>query len=139
MAQDDSEAEDGDTVKQWKARYPDDESVVFTQSSVDGIVLTTFDDETHLKAITQNDSGGSYEYLFENDINFDVGDTGSFYILWETDDSLLAYERIVKQNHFFDFVLHNGNLSLRSGNGGAQSPVIYNIATNTSYLLEIKW
>jgi len=139
VAQDDTEAEDGDTVKQWKARYPSDESVVFTQSSVDGIILTTFDDEPHLKAVTQNDSGGSYEYLLDTDVGFDIGDTGSYYILWETDDSLLAYERIVKQPHFFDFVLHNGNLSLRSGNGGAQSPVIYNIQTNTSYLLEVKW
>ena len=40
--QDDSEAAQGDTVKQWVARYPDDESVVFTQSSVDGMILTTF-------------------------------------------------------------------------------------------------
>ena len=85
VAQDDSQAEDGDTVKQWKTRYPSDESCVFTQSSVDGIELTTFEHEPHLKAITQNDSGGSYEYLLDTDIGFDIGDTGSFYILWETD------------------------------------------------------
>ena len=46
---------------------------------------------------------------------------------------------MVQQNHFFNLVLHNGNLSYRSENGGTQHPVIYNILASTSYLLEIKW
>ena len=139
VAQDDSEAEDGDTVKQWKARYPADESVVFTQSTVDGMVLTTFDDEVHIKCVTQNDAGGAWEYMSDGDVGFDFADSGSLFFLWETDENLVAYEKIVKQPHWFDFVLHNGNLSLRSENGGSQHIVVYNIAVSTSYLIEIKW
>jgi hypothetical protein len=54
-------AAEGDPVKQWAARFPDDASVVFNESSVDGMVLTTFEDETHLMAVTQNPSGGAWE------------------------------------------------------------------------------
>ena len=56
--EDNTQAADGDSINQWKARFPADESAVFTRSSVDGLILTTFEDETHLKAITTNPSGG---------------------------------------------------------------------------------
>ena len=136
---DGTQASDGDTVAQWKARYPDDESVVFSHSSVDGIVLTTFDDESHIKAVTQNDNGGAWESMFDNDIGFDFPDTGSLFLLWETDSTPGAYETMVQQSHFFNLVLHNSNFSFRSENGGSQHIVIYNIQASTSYLLEIKW
>ena len=137
--QDDSQAAQGDTVKQWVARYPNDESVAFTQSSVDGIVLTTFDDESHVAAITTNPSGGAWESMVETDTGFDLPDTGSMFLLWETDSTPNAYETMVQNNHFFNLVLHNSNLSYRSEDGGTQHPVIYNILASTSYLLEIKW
>ena len=54
--EDNTQAADGDTINQWKARFPADETAVFTRSSVDGLILTTFEDETHLKAITTNPS-----------------------------------------------------------------------------------
>ena len=82
--QDDSEASQGDTVKQWVARYPADESVAFTQSSVDGIVLPTFDNGSHVAAITTNPSGGAWESMTESDISFDLG---SLFLLWETDST----------------------------------------------------
>jgi hypothetical protein len=137
--QDDSEAAQGDTVKQWVARYPDDESVVFTQSSVDGMILTTFDDESHVVAVTTNPSGGAWESMMDTDVGFDFADSGSLFMLWETDSSPAGYEKICQQKHFFDLVLNNGNLSFRSENGGSQHVVIYNILASTSYLLEIKW
>ena len=137
--QDDSEASQGDTVKQWVARYPADESVAFSQSSVDGIILTTFDDESHVVAITTNPNGGAWESMVESDVGFDFPDTGSLFLLWETDSTPNSYETMVQQNHFFNLVLHNSNLSYRSEDGGTQHPVIYNILASTSYLLEIKW
>ena len=136
---DGTQAAVGDTVAQWKARYPDNESVVFTHSSVDGIVLTTFDDESHIKAVTQNDNGGAWESMFDTDIGFDFPDTGSLFLLWETDSTPGAYETMVNQSHFFDLVLHNSNFSFRSPADGTQHIVIYNIQASTSYLLEIKW
>ena len=134
-----TEASLGDTVKQWKARYPADESVVFTQSSVDGMILTTFDDESHVFAVTTNPNGGAWESMLDSDVGFDFPDTGSLFMLWETDSSPGSYEKICQQNHFFDLVLHNGNLSFRSEDGGTQHPVIYNVLASTSYLLEIKY
>jgi hypothetical protein len=120
------------------ARYPNDESVAFTQSSVDGIVLTTFDDESHVVSITTNPNGGAWESMVETDVGFDFPDSGSLFLLWETDSSPGGYETMVQQNHFFNLVLNSGNLSYRSEVGG-QHPVIYNILASTSYLLEIKW
>ena len=137
--QDDSQAEQGDTVKQWVARYPNDESVAFTQSSVDGIVLTTFDDESHVVAVTTNPNGGAWESMIETDTGFDLPDTGSLFLLWETDSTPNAYETMVQNNHYFNLVLHNSNLSFRSEQGGTQHPVIFNILASTSYLLEIQW
>ena len=46
---------------------------------------------------------------------------------------------MVKQTHFFDLYLHNGNFSFRSPVGGTQHIVIYNVQASTSYLLEIQW
>ena len=101
--------------------------------------LTTFDDESHIKAVTQNDNGGSYESMLDTDVGFDFPDSGSLFLLWETDSDPMAYEAMVKQTHFFDLYLHNGNFSFRSPEGGAQHIVIYNVQASTSYLLEIQW
>lgn len=137
--QDDSQAAQGDTVKQWVARYPDDESVAFNQSSVDGLILTTFDDESHVVCVTTNPAGGAWESMVETDVGFDLPDSGSLFLLWETDSTPNSYETMVQNNHFFNLVLHNSNLSYRSEDGGTQHPVIFNILASTSYLLEIKW
>ena len=137
--EDGTQAALNDTVKQWTTRFPDDESIAFTRSTVDGISLVNFDDEPHVFALTQNDNGGSYEYLLDTEIGFDFPDQGSIHFLWETDSSLAGYERIMKQNHFFDLVLNNGSLSCREAVGGAQHFMIHNIQPSTSYLLELRW
>ena len=77
--------------------------------------------------------------MVETDVGFDLPDTGSMFLLWETDSTPNAYETMVQNNHFFNLVLHNSNLSYRSEDGGTQHPVIFNILASTSYLLEIKW
>ena len=75
------------TIYQWKARLPDDNSVVFTRSSEDGIVIKQFTkpaDTTQVYGVTTNGAGGSYEYMVDSNLGYDLGDAGPLYMLWET-------------------------------------------------------
>ena len=79
------------TIYQWKATLPNDSSVIFTRSSEDGLVLKQFTkpvDTTQVYGITTNGSGGAWEYMLDSNLGFDLADSGSLSILWETDDTL---------------------------------------------------
>jgi hypothetical protein len=132
-------AAEGDPVKQWAARFPDDASVVFNESSVDGMVLTTFEDETHLMAVTQNPSGGAWESMVDADLGFDLPSTGSIFMLWETDSTQGAFEHIMNNAHWFHLNKYSGHLQLKHGSNSAYQVIIQNITASTSYLIEVKW
>lgn len=120
----------GDLVHQFKARLPSDESAVLTRSSVNGLQL--------VKTANGNTFGSNWESMYDSDLGFIAGSSGSFFILWETDSTLPNLEIIAKLAGRFDFVLYGGKLQVRSSTN-TYHPIINNILASTAYILEIQW
>lgn len=130
------------TVYQWKATLPDDSSVIFTRSSEDGIVLKQFTkpaDTTQVYGITTNGSGGAYEFMLDSDLGFDLADSGSLAMLWETDATLPGLEIIFQCGPLFNLVLMGQNLCIHGVNPSWYHTVIQNIQASTSYLVRLDW
>ena len=127
---------EGDLVYQYKARLPDDDSIVLTRSSENGIQLKrTINTKTW--GITTA-SGGSSEYMFDTAIGFNALSQSCFFILWETDNSLPTLENILKIPSRVDLVLYNGSLQIRDSSNN-YTQVIQNIQASTPYIIEVQW
>ena len=126
----------GDLVHQFKARLPSDESAVLTRSSVNGLQLIKTANGNTFGITTA--PGANWESMYDSDLGFVAGSSGSFFILWETDSNPPNLEIISKLAGRFDFVLYGGKLQVRSSTN-TYHPVIYNILASTAYILEIQW
>jgi hypothetical protein len=126
----------GDLVHQFKARLPSDESAVLTRSSVNGLQLIKTSNGNTFGITTAPNA--NWESMYDANIGFVAGSSGSFFILWETDSSLPNLEIIAKLSGRFDCVLYGGKIQVRSSTN-TYHPAIYNILASTAYIIEIQW